>query len=86
MLYSIEDREDLEKLSKLVSLESQVNAARLQDRLGEQNFHEDMKKVFEPVNKSLGNTSQDIKKTITETSFNNNKARENSKNKSESVR
>ena len=67
MLYSIKDREDLEKLEELVSLQNQVKVVRLQDKLGKQNFHEDMKKVFEPVTKSLENTSQDITKTITET-------------------
>ena len=77
MLYSTKDREDLENLEELVSLENQVNAVRLQDKLGKQNFHEDMKKVFEPVTKSLENTSQDIIKTITETSIKNNQAIEN---------
>ena len=65
MLYSIKDREDLENLEELVSLESQVKAVRLHDKLGKQDFHEDIKKVFEPVTKSLENTSQDITKTIT---------------------
>ena len=68
MLYSIIDREDLENLNELVSLQDQVKTVRLQDKLGKQNFHEDMKKVFEPVTKSLENTSQDITNTITETS------------------
>ena len=68
MLYSIKDGEDLENLEELVSLESQVKAVRLQDKPGKQNFHEDMKNVFEPVTKSLENTSEDITKTITETS------------------
>ena len=77
MLYSIKDREDLENLNELVSLQNQVKAVRLQDKLGKQNFHEDMKKVFEPVTKSLENTSQDITKTLTENSNNNNKAIEN---------
>ena len=36
-----------------------------------------MKKVFEPVTKSLESTSQDITKTITETSIKNNQAIEN---------
>ena len=81
MLYSIKDREDLENLEELVSLESQVKAVRLQDKLGKQNFHEDMKKVFEPVTKSLENTSQDITKAITETSMKNNQAIENLNNK-----
>ena len=81
MLYSIKDREDLENLEELVSLQNQVKVVRLQDKLGKQNFHEDMKKVFEPVTKSLENTSQDITKTITETSIKNNQAIENLNNK-----
>ena len=81
MLYSIKDREDLENLKELVSLESQVKAVRLQDKLAKQNFHEDMKKLFEPVTKSIENTAQDITKTITETSIKNNQAIENLNNK-----
>ena len=45
------------------------------------NFHEDKQKVFEPVTRSLENTSQDITKTITETSIKNNQAIENLNNK-----
>ena len=81
MFYSIKDRGDLETLEELVSLESQLKAVRLQDKLDKQNFHEDMKKVFEPVTKSLENTCQDIIRTITETSSNNNKTIENLSNK-----
>ena len=77
MLFPIKDREDLEKLNELVSLENQVKVVRLQDKLGKQNFHEDMKKIFEPVTKSLENASQDITKSITETSVKNNQAIEN---------
>ena len=65
----------------MVSLQDQVKTVRLQDKLGKQNFREDMKKVFEPVTKSLENTSQDITKTITETSVKNNQAIENLDNK-----
>ena len=46
MLYSIKDREDLENLEELVSLQDQVKVVRLQDKLGKQNFHEDMKKYL----------------------------------------
>ena len=81
MLYSIKDRELLENLEKLVSLQNQVKVVRLQDKLGKQNFHEDMKKVFELNTKTLENTSQDITKTITETSNRNNQAIENLNNK-----
>ena len=80
MLYSIKNKQELEKLNELVSLQDQVKAARLQDKLGKQNFHEDMKKVFEPVTKSLENTSKDITKAITETSKGNNLALENLNN------
>ena len=81
MLYAIKNVDDLENLNELASLQDQVKAVRLQDRLGKQNFHEDMKKVFEPVTKSLENTSQDITKTITENSIKNNQAIENLNNK-----
>ena len=77
MLYSIKNREDLEEL---VSLQDQVKVVKLQDKLGEQNFHEDMKKVFEPVTKSLKNTSENITNAITETSIKNNQAIENINN------
>ena len=53
MLYAIKDRENLKNLEELVSLENQVKVVKLQDKLGKQNFHEEMKKVFEPVTKSV---------------------------------
>ena len=74
MFCSVKDREVLKNLEELVSLENQVKVVRLQDKLGKQNFHEVMKKVFEPVTKSLEKTSQDITKTITESSIENNQA------------
>ena len=77
MLFPIKDREDLEKLDEAVSLQNQVKVVILQDKLGEQNFHEDMTKVFEPLTDTLKKTSENITKTITETSINNNKAIEN---------
>ena len=66
MLYSIKNIEDLENLNELVSLESQVKAVRLHDRLGKQNFHGNMEKVFEPFTKSIENISEEVTKTMTE--------------------
>ena len=49
MLCSIKIREDLENLNVFVSVLNQVKDFRLQDKLGQQNFHEDMQKVIEPI-------------------------------------
>ena len=81
MLFAINNREDLDKLDELASLQDQVKVVRLQDKLGKKNFHEDMKKVFEPVTKSLENTSENLTKAITESSKENNLALENLNNK-----
>ena len=69
MLYSIKDRENLEKLEELVSLQNQVQEVGLQDKLGKQNFHYDTKRVFEPVTDTIKNTSEKLTKTISETSI-----------------
>ena len=76
-MFPIKNREYLEKLNELVSLQNQVKVVKLQDKIGEQNFHENMEKVFEPVTKSIENTSENITKTLTENSINNNEAIEN---------
>ena len=70
MLFPIRNVKDLQNLNEAVSLQNQVKVFRLQDKLGKQNFHEDMAEVFEPLKK----TSENITKTITESSINNNKA------------
>ena len=75
MMFAINNREDLDKLNEAVSLQNQVKVVRLQDKLGKQNFHEDMTNVFEPLTDTLKKTSENITKTITENSINNNKAK-----------
>ena len=74
MLYPINNIEDLQKLDEAVSLQNQVKVVRLQDKLDKQNFHEDMKEVFEPLTNTLKKTSKNISNTITETSIKNIKA------------
>ena len=81
MLYSNKKRDDLENLQELISLQDQVKALRLQDKLGKQNFHYDQKKVFEPVIDIVEDVSEDVTTTITETSIENNKAIEYLNNK-----
>ena len=70
MLFPIRNVEDLQKLNEAVSLQNQVKVFRLQEKLGKQNFHEDMTKVFEPLTDTLKKTSENIK----ESSINNNRA------------
>ena len=61
----------------MILLKDQVKEVRLQDKLGEQNYHEDAKKLFKPMTDEIKNTSEKIAKTLTENSINNNKAIEN---------
>ena len=77
MLYPIRNIEDLQNLNDAVLLQNQIQEVILQDKIGKQNFHEDMTKVFEPLTDTLKKTSENITKTITENSINNNKAIEN---------
>ena len=74
MLFPIRNIDDLQNLKEAVSLQNEVIVVRLQDKLGEQNFHEDMTKVFGPLTDTLKKTSENITKTITENSINNTKA------------
>ena len=66
--------EDSQNLNEAVSLQNQVKVVRLQDKLSKRNFHEDLIEFFEPITKSLENTSEKTTKTLTETSIKNNKA------------
>ena len=81
MLFAKNNREYLKNLNELPSLQDQVKAVRLQDKLGKQNFHQDMKKAFEPVTKPNKDVSEDVTKTMMVTSKENNQALENLKNK-----
>ena len=76
MLFPIKNREDLEKLKELATLQNQVKAVKLQDKLGKQTFHENIKKLYEPLTDTIKDVSENITKTLTENS-NNNKAIDN---------
>ena len=73
-MFPIRNVADLQNLNEAVSLQNQVKVVRLQDKIGEQNFHDDMTEVFEPLTDTLKKTSENITKTLTESSINNNKA------------
>ena len=62
MLFLIKNRDNLEKLDKLSSLQNQVKALRLQIRHGKQNFQEYLKEIFEPFAELIKDVSEDVKK------------------------
>ena len=76
-MYIIKNYNDFEKLHQLVSLQNQVKTLRLQDKLGKQDFHEDVKKVFETATDIIEDVTKEITKTMSETSKERNKAKTN---------
>ena len=74
MLYSIKNPEESEIFNKLISLQSQVNGVRLQDKLGEQNYQQNTKNFIQPMTDAIKDTSENLTKTITETFKKTNKA------------
>ena len=48
-MYSIRNRDDLEKLKKLNERKDLLKENRMKEKLGKQDFHYDMEKVFKPV-------------------------------------
>ena len=58
-----------------------MKAVILQDKLGKQNFHEVMGKVFEPVIKIMKDVPEEVTKILTKTSIKNNKAIDDLNNK-----
>ena len=66
MLFPIRNVAGLQNLNEAISLQNQVKVAKLQDKLGKQNFHEDMTKVFEPLTETLKKASENITQTITD--------------------
>ena len=61
-MYTIHNRDDLEKLKKLNQINHQLKEQRLKKKLGRQDFHYNIKEVFEPVTKK----QTEIKESINE--------------------
>ena len=61
----------------MVLLQQTVEDLRLQDELGEQNYHQNTKEKFEPMTDAIKSTSENLTKTNRETPIKNNKAMEN---------
>ena len=57
-MYSIHNRDDLEKLKKLQETKSLLHKERIKEKLGKQDFHYDMEEVFEPVTENQQQVSE----------------------------
>ena len=55
-MYSIHNRDDLEKLKKLQETKSSLKTERLKEKLGKQDFHYDMKKFLNLLLKTRNKT------------------------------
>ena len=73
MLFAIKNKKNFKNLEKLEDLQSKVKQVRLVEKLGKQSSHYDVKEVFEPITKTLTNTSQ----KLLEGTISNTKAIEN---------
>ena len=58
----------------MATLQNQVKAVRLQEKLGKQNFLEDLKKLYKPLTDLIKDVFENVTKTISETSMKNTKA------------
>ena len=72
IIYAMKNDDDLKDLEELDDLQSKVKQVRLVEKLGKQGYHYDIKDLFEPVTDTIKNTAEDITKTMTETSIENN--------------
>ena len=81
MLFPINNREDLRKLDDAVSLQNQVKAVRLQDKFGEQNYHQNGEKLYKPLTDTVKYTCENLTKAIIESSIMNNEALNDLNNK-----
>ena len=77
MLFPNINRDDIENLDKLVSLQNKVHGIRLQDKRGKQIFQYIRKKAFEPVSDIVKDVSKYVAKIVKEISKENNKALSN---------
>ena len=77
MLFPIKNREDFRKTEEVALIQTQIKELRLQDKLGEQNYHRNVEKLYERLTDTIKNTFEILTNTFTETSIKNNKAIEN---------
>ena len=66
-IYSLKNEDELKDLDELADLQSKVKKVTLVEKLGKQGFHYDVRERFEPITKTLTDTSQ---KLLEETRFN----------------
>ena len=72
MIYSIKNKHELEDFDELEDLQLKIKEVRLVEKVVKQDFLYDVKKLFEPIFNSIKNFSEDVTKTLMESSTENN--------------
>ena len=80
MIYTIKNEDELKDIKELDDLQTKVKQVRLVEKIGKRGFHYDTKELFVPLTEKTKNTSEDVTKTITETSIKKSEALDISKN------
>ena len=62
------NKDELEILEELENLQSKEKQVRLVENLGKQGYHHDIKRLFEPVLNSIKEASEDVTRTMIESS------------------
>ena len=73
MIYSIKNKDEIKDLEELEELQSKIKQVGLVEKLGKQGYHYDIKKFFEPITNTIKDVSEDVTRTMIESSKENNK-------------
>ena len=74
MNFSIRKKDEIKHLDELDDLQSKVKQVRIVEKLGKQGYHYDIKELFEPITDTIKDISEDVTRTMIESSKENNKA------------
>ena len=65
MIFTPKNFDEYEKINELNETRKQLKAEQLKEKLGKQDFHYDMKEVFEPLEKAIKESDESQTRAIT---------------------
>ena len=74
MIYSINKKGELKDIDDSEDLQSKLKHVRMVEKIGQHGFHYDVKELFEPIYNSIKDVSEDVTRTMMESTKENNKA------------